>query len=87
MRKETARREKRSWWWVHCVNRVQSQVRKTLVVVWVEVPGVAEVERVSKGGNEGGGVEGEVVDIGRLLGLYKVREMTLKRWIPNRERD
>ena len=87
MRKETERREKRSWWWVHCVNRVQSQVRKTLVVAWVEVPEVEEVKRVSKGRNEEEGMEGDVVDIGRLLGLYKVREMTLKRWIPNRERD
>lgn len=87
MRKETEKREKRSWWWVHCVNRVQSQVRKTLVVAWVEVPGVEEVERVSKGRGEKEGMEGEVGDIGKLLGLYKVREMTVKRWIPNRERD
>ena len=87
VRKETERREKRSWWWVHCVNRVQSQVRKTLVLTWVEVPGVEEVEKVSKGRNKEESMEGEVVDIGRLLGLYKVREMTLKRWIPNRERD
>ena len=72
---------------MHCVNRVQSQVRKTLVIAWVEVPGVQEVERVSTRRNEKEGIEGEVVDIGRLLGLYKVREMTLKRWIPNRERD
>ena len=87
VRKDTERREKRSWWWVHCANRVQSQVRKTLVVAWVEVPGVEEVERVSKGRVEEGSMEGEVADIGRFLGLYKVREMTLKRWIPNRERD
>lgn len=87
VRKETERREKRSWWWVHCVNRVQSQVRKTLVVAWVEVPGVEEVEGVSQGRDGKEGMEGEVVDIGKLLGLYKVREMTVKRWIPNRERD
>ena len=87
VRKETEKREKRSWWWVHCVNRVQSQVRKTLVVAWVEVPGVEEVERVSKGRNKKDVIEGEVGDIGKLLGLYKVREMTVKRWIPNRERD
>ncbi len=85
--KDTERREKRSWWWVHCVNRVQSQVRKTLVVAWVEVPGMEEVEKISQGRNEKEDIEGEVVDIGRLLRLYKVREMTLKRWIPNRERD
>ena len=87
VRRETERREKRSWWWVHCANRVQSQVRKTLVIAWVEVPGVEEVESLNKGRDEKECIEGEVVDIGRLLGLYKVREMTLKRWIPNRERD
>ena len=87
VRKDTERREKRSWWWVHCVNRVQSQVRKTLVVAWVEVPGVEEVERASKGRNEKGSMDREVADIGSFLALYKVREMTLKRWIPNRERD
>ena len=86
VRKETEKREKRSWWWVHCVNRVQSQVRKTLVVAWVEVPGMEEVDKASKGRNEKEGME-EVVDIGKFLGLYKVREMTVKRWIPNRERD
>ena len=69
------------------MNRVQSQVRKTLVIAWVEVPGVEEVERFSKGRDEREGIEGELVDIGKLLGLYKVREMTVKRWIPNRERD
>ena len=66
------RKERKSWWWVHCVNRVQTQVKKGLVIVWVEVPPPEEAVG-----------EGEV-DIGRLLKRYKVREMTLKRWSPNR---
>ncbi|KAL4915609.1 hypothetical protein BDW62DRAFT_212603 [Aspergillus aurantiobrunneus] len=35
---ECAGRQARSWWWLHCVNRVQAQVKKTLVVCYVEVP-------------------------------------------------
>ena len=38
----------KSWWWLHAVNRVQSQVLKNLVVVFVEVPPPleGEMERV-----------------------------------------
>ena len=71
------KKERKSLWWVHCVNRVQTQVRKGLVVVWVEVP---PPEKVECGGDSGE----QDVDIGRLLKKYKVREMTLKRWSPNR---
>ena len=80
--KSTKKKESRSWWWLHCVNRVQSQVRKSLVICYVEVPppkagtGLAE------------GIAGvREIDIGLILRQYKVRELTLKRWTPNRERD
>ena len=73
-RKETQRREARSWWWLHCVNRVQSQVRKSLVLAYVNVP-APETDLV------------QTADIGRMLKRYKVREIALKRWIPNRSRD
>lgn len=63
--------KKKGWWWLHAVNRVQSQVLKNLVICFVEVP-----EDV-----------GKVEDITGLLGRYKVREMVLKRWTPNRTRD
>ena len=66
----------KSWWWLHSVNRVQAQVRKTLVVCWVEVPPPPP-------SSENGAVE----DVGGLLRMYKVREMVLKRWTPNRSRD
>ncbi|KAI4847017.1 hypothetical protein E4T44_04741 [Aureobasidium sp. EXF-8845] len=29
---------KMGWWWLHCVNRVQSQVKKSLIIVYVKVP-------------------------------------------------
>ncbi|KAL4927784.1 chromatin-binding protein RAD9 [Aspergillus undulatus] len=35
---ECASKQARSWWWLHCVNRVQAQVKKTLVVCYVEIP-------------------------------------------------
>lgn len=67
----TAEKQARSWWWLHCVNRVQAQVLKSLVVCYVEVPPpVASID-----------------DIGALFGQYKVREFMIKRWTPNRTRD
>ena len=75
----TRKKERKSWWWMHCVNRVQTQVRKSLVVVYVEVPPPEAIE--PKGMARPGEAE---VDIGRVLKQYKVRELTLKRWSPNR---
>ncbi|KAI9757516.1 MAG: hypothetical protein M4579_003429 [Chaenotheca gracillima] len=63
------------WWWLHCANRVQSQVRKSLILVYVELPTLTSTELQ------------DCEDIGQILGRYKVREITLKRWIPNRSRD
>lgn len=80
LQKSTKKAESKSWWWLHCVNRVQSQVRKSLVICYVEVPPppptLAETDASS-----------EEIDIGEMLKRYKVRELTLKRWTPNRERD
>lgn len=70
--KDQEKKETNSWWWLHCVNRVQSQVLKTLVLVYVEVPPP---------------VEGAVKDIGEFLGKFKVREFVLKRWVANRMRN
>jgi len=60
-----------TWWWLHAVNRVQSQVLKNLVICFVEVPSSV----------------GDGEDITGLLERYKVREMVIKRWTPNRTRD
>lgn len=31
-------RDQKNWWWLHCINRVQSQVKKTLVLCYVDIP-------------------------------------------------
>ncbi|CAF9916665.1 MAG: hypothetical protein HETSPECPRED_002976 [Heterodermia speciosa] len=84
-------RKGKSWWWVHAVNRVQSQVLKNLVLVFVEVPppvGAGEGERDGQGGGDGQQGQGEEIkDITSLLKRYKIRELVLKRWTPNRSRD
>lgn len=68
----------KDWWWLHCVNRVQSQVRKTLVLCYVDVPPPLVASE---------GVDGEVVGVKELLGRYKVREFVVRRWLANRSRD
>lgn len=67
---------RRDWWWLHCVNRVQTQVRKSLVLVYVKVPEDDAVEQMVQRG-----------DVKGLFGLYAVREFVLKRWSANRSRD
>ncbi|KAH7079458.1 hypothetical protein FB567DRAFT_122705 [Paraphoma chrysanthemicola] len=70
---------RKDWWWLHRVNRVQSAVFKTLVLVYVEVPPPWDVKASSESGLK--------VDIGNVLKQYKVREVVIKRWSPNRNRD
>ncbi|USW51408.1 Putative tRNA-splicing endonuclease, tRNA intron endonuclease, catalytic domain-containing protein [Septoria linicola] len=72
-KRERRIRESHDWWWTHCVNRVQSQALKTLVMVYVNVPAPAQGDQEK--------------DIGALLRSYKVREFVIKRWTPNRSRD
>ncbi|KAI9791612.1 MAG: hypothetical protein M1816_003698 [Peltula sp. TS41687] len=74
---DIARRERKPWWWLHCVNRVQSQVRKSLLLAFVEVPPPPTED----------GERGVCTDVGAFLKRYQVREMNIKRWIPNRSRD
>ncbi|KAL2794154.1 hypothetical protein BJX66DRAFT_351322 [Aspergillus keveii] len=63
---ECSRKQARSWWWLHCVNRVQAQVKKTLVVCYVEIPPPSqELEHVSSAGS---------MDIGALLTRYGTQE-------------
>ena len=65
----------KDWWWLHCVNRVQSQVRKSLVICYVEIPA-----SLSPGNDE-------EVDIGSVLLQYKVRDFVVRMWLANRSRD
>ncbi|MCJ1473595.1 hypothetical protein MMC13_002246 [Lambiella insularis] len=79
--REAMRRESKDWWWLHCVNRVQSQVRKSLVIAYVEIP--PPQGHTSKSCEKGQ----QNVNVSKLLQRYTVREMIFRRWIPNRSRD
>jgi len=68
-------KEKRTWAWFHCINRVITQVRKTLVLVYVDIP---------KPWNESTEAD---IGIDGVLGKYKVREVVMQRWLSNRQRD
>lgn len=69
---------KRSWWWLHGINRVQATVHKHLVLCYVDIPAPESVPKGGRGGD---------VDIGYLFERYKVRDVMVKRWTPNRSRD
>ncbi|KAI7230590.1 hypothetical protein KC330_g6862 [Hortaea werneckii] len=73
-------KELQDWWWLHCVNRVQSQVRKSLVLCYVDVPPPPPAISAEEQGGRDGSVRG-------LLKGYKVREFVLRRWLANRSRD
>ena len=75
-RKYTQSQEKRSWWWLHAVNRVQAQVMKTMVFCYVDVPPPLDDSE-----------KGDQVDIAKLLSRYRVRDVCIRRWTPNRTRD
>jgi tRNA-splicing endonuclease subunit Sen2 len=69
-------RAKKNWHWLHCANRVQNQVLKTLVLVYVDVPSPQrQAEAIANR------------DVGELLKTYRVREFCTKRWNPNRNRE
>ncbi|KAI1494055.1 putative tRNA-splicing endonuclease subunit Sen2 [Biscogniauxia mediterranea] len=61
---------RRSWHWLHAINRVQATALKTLVLVYVDVPPPSE----------------EPLDTVTMLRRYKVREFIVKRWLSNRNR-
>ncbi|MCJ1285467.1 tRNA-splicing endonuclease subunit Sen2 [Xylographa opegraphella] len=73
------RKESKSWWWLHCVNRVQSQVKKSLVLAYVEIPPPRTTVVDDYAHSQ--------PDISQMLKSYRVRELIVKRWIPNRSRD
>ncbi|KAF2754678.1 hypothetical protein EJ05DRAFT_479119 [Pseudovirgaria hyperparasitica] len=70
-------KERRDWWWFHCINRVQAHVRKTLVLVYVDIPPPSAINIAP----------GETRNIGSVLKQYRVREFVLRRWLMNRSRD
>ncbi|KAL8998897.1 MAG: hypothetical protein Q9169_002116 [Polycauliona sp. 2 TL-2023] len=81
LRTTVRKKTQKSWWWLHCVNRVQAQVKKTLVLAYVEVPAPMNI------GDATTHTAGDVVDIGKFLEKFQVRELALKRWTLNRNKD
>ena len=71
-------KENKDWWWFHRVNRVQTAVMKTLVLVYVEVPPPWDGETKQ---------DAFGVDIAKVMNGYTVREVVFKRWSPSRNRD
>ena len=67
-------KQTRSWHWLHCINRVTTQAKKTLVLVYVDIPKPLSAEAEKSLGVDG------------ILKRYKVREFIVKRWARDRER-
>ncbi|KAK6356870.1 tRNA splicing endonuclease subunit sen2 [Orbilia javanica] len=67
----------KEWYWLHSITRVNSQVKKTVVLVYVDVPTADEVK----------GWDCERDGLKKVLGKYKIREVALRRWIPGRNRE
>ncbi|QIX01951.1 hypothetical protein AMS68_007468 [Peltaster fructicola] len=65
--------DQKDWWWLHCINRVQSQVKKTLVLCFVDIPPPCATD--------------EELTVRALLSRYKIREFIVRRWLMNRSRD
>lgn len=88
---ESRKKESKSWRWLHCVSRVQSQVRKSLVLVYVEIPPPSSLKSSvtlplkTKPADDT--CLADSTAISHWLKCYKIREIALKRWIPNRSRD
>ncbi|CAK7566446.1 MAG: tRNA splicing endonuclease subunit sen2 [Sporothrix epigloea] len=73
---KTQQMQLKTWHLLHSVNRVLSTVFKSLVLVYVDIPPPsAEVVL----GQEGG--------ISALLAQYRIREVMVRRWSSNRNRD
>ena len=75
-REIVAKKTSKNWWWLHGINRVQAQVMKTLVLCYVDVPPPLGEEEKSMQD-----------DISELFARYRIRDINIKRWTPNRSRD
>jgi tRNA-splicing endonuclease subunit Sen2 len=73
LKEYSTQKESRGWWWLHGVNRVQAQVKKSLVLCFVDIPPPLASPSVD--------------NIGETLRRYKVRDILIRRWVPNRSRD
>jgi tRNA-splicing endonuclease subunit Sen2 len=68
-------KETRTWAWMNCINRVIGQVKKTLILCYVDIPKPVDAAEEQKLGIDG------------ILARYKVREVIMKRFVANRMRD
>ncbi|KAF9445968.1 hypothetical protein P691DRAFT_777199 [Macrolepiota fuliginosa MF-IS2] len=62
------------WSWLSTINRVNSQVQKTLVLVYVTIPARSRVSS-------------DILSTPACLAYYSIREVILRRFIPARMRD
>lgn len=67
-------KETRTWAWMSCINRVIGQVKKTLVLCYVDIPRPLDAAEEQKLGIDG------------ILARYKIREVVMKRFVANRQR-
>lgn len=65
-----------SWQWLNTVNRVNTQVKKTLILAYVTIPSMKDVD-----------IEKDFDRPELLLGKYKVTEIVIRRFVPARMRD
>ncbi|PCH44376.1 hypothetical protein WOLCODRAFT_133194 [Wolfiporia cocos MD-104 SS10] len=63
-----------SWTWLSTVNRVNSQVQKTLILTYVTIPAQTRIST-------------ELLNSPACLAHYSVRDVVLRRFIPARMRD
>lgn len=75
LQKYVKAKEQRTWAGISCINRVVTQVKKTLILAYVDIP--PPLDKVQE----------EKMSIDKILSRYKVREIVMKRWIANRSRD
>lgn len=75
LEKYSKEKQQRTWAWMSCINRVITQVKKTLILTYVDVP-----KPISAQEEQDLGIDG-------VLARYKVREIVMKRFSANRMRD
>ncbi|KUJ17768.1 uncharacterized protein LY89DRAFT_61093 [Mollisia scopiformis] len=75
LEKYSKEKQQRTWAWMSCINRVITQVKKTLILTYVDVPKPLSAQEEQDLGIDG------------ALARYKVREIVMKRFAANRMRD
>lgn len=68
-------KQQRTWAWMSCINRVITQVKKTLILTYVDIPKPLTI------------AEEQALGIHRVLSRYQVKEVVMNRFAANRMRD